>query len=80
MYVTDVQYGPAKAASYNGGDFMAIAGYKWNYVQPIEGTNANSQFYGKPIIDKNGMPTYASGTYYAVGYWTAKRWAVRLSV
>ena len=67
MYVTDVQYGPAKAASYNGGDFMAIAGYKWNYVQPIEGTNANSQYYGKVILDKNNMPTYQSGTYFAVG-------------
>lgn len=26
MYVTDVQYGSAKAASFSGGDFMAIAG------------------------------------------------------
>ena len=72
MYVTDVQYGPAKAASYNGGNFMAIAGYKWNYVEPIEGTNANSQFYGKTILDGNGMPTYAASTYYAVGNREAK--------
>lgn len=56
MYVTDVQYGPAKAASYNGGDFMAIAGYKWNRDDN-----------GNVIVDKNGFPTYNAGTYYAVG-------------
>jgi ferric enterobactin receptor len=56
MYVTDVQYGPVKAASYNGGDFMAIAGYKWTYNKA-----------GNVVIDKNGFPTYNAGTYYAVG-------------
>jgi len=56
MYVTDVQYGPAKAASYNGGDFMAIAGYKWNRDDK-----------GNVVVDKNGFPTYNAGTYYAVG-------------
>jgi len=56
MYVTDVQYGPAKAASYNGGDFMAIAGYKWSRNKA-----------GNVILDKNGFPTYAANTYYAVG-------------
>lgn len=56
MYVTDVQYGPAKAASYNGGDFMGIAGYKWTRNDA-----------GNVILDKNGFPTYAANTYYAVG-------------
>ena len=30
MYLTDVQYANMQAASFNGGKFMAIAGYKWN--------------------------------------------------
>ena len=30
MYLTDVQYGGAKAASYNHGNFMGIDGTKWN--------------------------------------------------
>ena len=29
LYVTDVQVGNAKAASFNGGNFMAISGSKW---------------------------------------------------
>lgn len=49
MYVTDVQYAGAQAASFNGGDFMAIAGTKWK-------TNDA----GKVILDENGMPTYDS--------------------
>lgn len=35
MYVTDVQYGQAKAASFSGGNFMAIAGSKWKHVKYI---------------------------------------------
>lgn len=29
LYVTDVQVGNAKAASFNGGDFMGLSGSKW---------------------------------------------------
>ena len=47
MYVTDVQYGNAKAATYKDSNFMGIAGYKWNRNED-----------GKVILDKNGMPTY----------------------
>ncbi len=49
MYVTDVQYAGAQAASFNGGDFMAIAGTKFN-------RNENGQI----ILDANGMPTYST--------------------
>ncbi len=39
MYVTDVQYGSAKAASFSGGQFMAISGTKWqtvNVEEPVQ--------------------------------------------
>ena len=49
MYVTDVQYAGAQAASFNGGDFMAIAGTEWKRNED-----------GKLILDKNGMPTFDS--------------------
>ena len=52
MYLTDVQYGNAKAASYHHGNFMGIEGYKWS-------RNAD----GELILDKNGFPTTNS-----VGY------------
>lgn len=55
MYVTDVQYAGAQAASFNGGDFMAIAGTEWNRDEA-----------GNVILDKNGMPTYST-TLSAVG-------------
>lgn len=45
MYVTDVQFGGAKAASFSGGDFMAIAGTKWTRTDD-----------GKLILNQNGMP------------------------
>ncbi len=51
MYLTDVQYGTAKAAIIPDGNFMAIAGYKWMRVEDKE-----SEHYGKLILDKNGMP------------------------
>lgn len=44
MYVTDVQYAGAKAASFSGGNFMGISGGKWQ-------RNDN----GELILDKNGM-------------------------
>lgn len=52
MYVTDVQFGNAKAASFSGGDFMAIAGTKWSRTDD-----------GDLILDKNGMPTSDRNTY-----------------
>lgn len=36
MYVTDVQYSSAKAASFSGGSFMAIAGNKWQTVKAVK--------------------------------------------
>ena len=49
MYLTDVQYAGAQAASFNGGKFMAIAGTKWNRDEK-----------GNVILDGNGMPTYTT--------------------
>ncbi len=49
MYLTDVQYANMQAASFNGGNFMAIAGYKWNRDDK-----------GNVILDDNGMPTYTT--------------------
>mgnify|MGYP003296297086 FL=1 len=49
MYLTDVQYASMQAASFNGGNFMAIAGYKWNRDDK-----------GNVILDDNGMPTYTT--------------------
>ncbi len=49
MYLTDVQYAGAQAASFNGGKFMAIAGTRWNRDDS-----------GRVILDGNGMPTYTT--------------------
>lgn len=51
MYLTDVQYGSAKAASISGGSFMAISGSKWKRVQ-----DETSPYYGELVLDANGMP------------------------
>ncbi len=56
MYLTDVQYGGAKAASINGGHFMAIAGTKWARWDD-----------GTLILDKNGFPTTDGDDSYEVG-------------
>lgn len=56
MYVTDVQYGNAKAASFSGGDFMAISGSQYSRTPD-----------GDIILDKNGMPTYDNSTAHQVG-------------
>ena len=57
LYVTDVQVGNAKAASFNGGDFMAISGSKWNRTAD-----------GKIILDPStGMPTSDNLTTYNIG-------------
>ncbi len=61
MYVTDVQYAGAQAASFNGGNFMAIAGTKWTrykYDPEVEGSVKEAD--GKIILDNNGMPTYTT--------------------
>lgn len=47
MYVTDVQYAGMQAASFNDGNFMAIAGTKWVRNDA-----------GEVILDNNGFPTY----------------------
>ncbi|TJZ61978.1 SusC/RagA family TonB-linked outer membrane protein [Sphingobacterium olei] len=57
LYVTDVQVGNAKAASFNGGNFMAISGSKWNRTDD-----------GRVILDANsGMPTSDNLTTYNIG-------------
>jgi len=62
MYVTDVQYGGAKAATFSGGSFMAISGGKWA---------RNPE--GKLLLDENGMPTSdKSATTFEVGNREAK--------
>ncbi len=49
MYVTDVQYAGAQAASFSGSDFMAIAGTKW--------TRDNN---GNVVLNDNYFPTYTT--------------------
>ena len=52
MYVTDVQYGNAQAASYSPGAFMGISGSRWQRTDD-----------GRVIIGKDGMPKVESGTF-----------------
>ena len=57
LYITDVQVGNAKAASFNGGSFMAISGSKWTRTDE-----------GKVVLDPNsGMPLSDNQTTYAIG-------------
>ncbi|MFA6745856.1 MAG: SusC/RagA family TonB-linked outer membrane protein, partial [Bacteroides graminisolvens] len=56
LYVTDVQVGNAKAASFNDGNFMAISGSKWSRTDN-----------GKVILDSNGMPTTDGKATYEIG-------------
>ena len=57
LYVTDVQVGNAKAASFNGGSFMAISGSKWTRTDE-----------GKVVLDPNtGMPLSDNQTTYEIG-------------
>lgn len=56
LYVTDVQVGNAKAASFNDGNFMAISGSKWSRADN-----------GKVILDSNGMPTTDGKATYEIG-------------
>lgn len=58
LYVTDVQVGNAKAASFNGGNFMGISGSRWT----------RDATTGKVVLDWNtGMPTYDGVTTYSIG-------------
>ena len=56
LYVTDVQFGGAQAASFNDGPFLGISGYKYQYTDD-----------GKIILDEYGMPTYDSNTRVLIG-------------
>ena len=56
LYVTDVQVGNAKAASFNDGNFMAISGSRWTRTAD-----------GKVVLDANGMPTSDGETKYEIG-------------
>ena len=56
LYVTDVQVGNAKAASFNDGNFMAISGSRWTRTAD-----------GKVVLDANGMPICDGSTTYEIG-------------
>jgi len=56
LYVTDVQVGNAKAASFNDGNFMAISGSRWTRTAD-----------GKVVLDTNGMPICDGRTTYEIG-------------
>lgn len=56
LYVTDVQVGNAKAASFPNGHFMAISGSKWLRNDA-----------GQVVLDKNGMPTKDTKTNVEIG-------------
>jgi len=57
LYVTDVQVGNAKAASFNKGNFMAISGSKW--LRSPEGYLVLNSESGLPISD--GLVTHEIG-------------------
>ncbi len=74
MYVTDVQYGGARAATISGGKFMAITGTKWTRFQAkdAEGNNIADPRNGKLVLDANGFPK-TDGVYsYEIGNREAK--------
>lgn len=56
LYVTDVQVGNAKAASFEDGNFMAISGSKWDRTED-----------GKVIFTDYGVPTSDGSTTHEVG-------------
>lgn len=57
MYVTDVQYGNAQAATVSGGHFMAITGTQWVRAN---NTINQTELNGQLVLDKNGMPQQSS--------------------
>ena len=56
LYVTDVQVGNAKAASFPDGNFMAISGSQW--VRDDQ---------GRVVLDKNGLPTMGTNANLEIG-------------
>lgn len=57
LYVTDVQVGNVKAASFNNGHFMGISGGQWARTED-----------GQVILDENtGMPTWDGSKTHEVG-------------
>ncbi|NLH45118.1 MAG: SusC/RagA family TonB-linked outer membrane protein [Acholeplasmataceae bacterium] len=56
LYVTDVQVGNAKAASFNNGKFMGISGSQWARTDK-----------GQVILDKYGMPTWDGESTHYIG-------------
>lgn len=56
LYVTDVQVGNAKAASFPNGNFMAIAGSAWQRDEK-----------GRVLLDSNGMPIKGTNTNLEIG-------------
>lgn len=69
MYVTDVQYGGARAATISGGKFMAITGTKWKRFQALDEDNnpVDHPSNGKLILDANGFPTTDNVYSYEIG-------------
>ena len=56
LYVTDVQVGNAKAASFPNGNFMAISGSEWKRDDQ-----------GRVVLDKNGLPTKGTNANLVIG-------------
>lgn len=56
LYVTDVQVGNARAASFPNGHFMAISGSEWQRDEQ-----------GRVKLDKNGLPTTGTSSYLEIG-------------
>ena len=55
LYVTDVQIGNAKAASFNNGIFMGISGSKWTrYEYDASNPNSDKSLDGKLILQNIG--------------------------
>lgn len=57
LYVTDVQVGNAKAASFNGGNFMGISGSRW--TRTADGQVVLDANTGMPVSDR--LATYDIG-------------------
>ena len=56
LYVTDVQVGNAKAASFPNGNFMAISGTEWKRNEE-----------GQVVLDENGLPTLGTNDKLEIG-------------
>jgi TonB-linked SusC/RagA family outer membrane protein len=81
LYVTSVQVGNAKSASFNGGNFLGISGSKWTRVDDaikklnlkpedesaMLNTLKSFNLDGSVILDQYGMPTSDNLTTYEIG-------------